>query len=1029
MRCLVDSFCMTQHPTVASHAVFSPRPIVSVALASLLHGALLVAGSFRSTYDAYVHIFLGDHYARDWFSTWETRWYTGFTTVSYPPGTHQMIAALSKVIGLEAAFALVQLIGVALLALGVTRMSRLWVSEQAGNWAGFLVVVSTSVAEAVHVFGQLPTIISLALLLNATPYVDRWLRTGDRLALLLAVVTLSATTACHHVTTLFGSVFFIGPLVARVVVDAWYTEQRRASLVVAIIRVGVFGAFALAVLFTVVLPYWLWSSSDPISQVPIPHGSRANFLIERNIGLVFFVIPWGMLAVLYVRALGHGLKGRTWPLALSILLLTLLGTGGTTPIPRLLLRGAFDILTLDRFTFWATIAILPLVGTTIADLLEKARQRRSIRVAGIALAIGFVGAFIFTANLSQFRQLQPDTIDAAPIAEFLEKDQHDRWRYLTLGFGDQMAWVSAQTTATTVDGNYHSARRLPELVSRPVERLEGAKFRGLPGLGSLQQFVTTPERYNLKFVFSNDTFYDPLLFASGWHRVDTLRNGVVVWERADVTPLPDVLPVSELPHWQRLMWGLLPLTALAAAAIGNSMVAVRGLRSTTPARRVLITAAQSNSRLRSRVVVPAKLRLVSFAFASACIGGAVVLGQFSDRSASLAEGQVYDFYDDLDFGRAEAAWARLDPVTRPSMEQYLLERSVRDGLVDGYAKLDTLEVIEARLADGAGEVDVRARYITSLTAWTVEATHVVVERDGDWYLRYESMENPVPVEQFARQTVVDYVDHGRRAVTTETSDYGDVLDRPRLAVLDSSLVRKGDRWFIVGQVTNLDIDPADITVTGRLRDADGGELAEYQAGVGTVHKVLPGETVPFLVSFEGVVGAAEGVDDSSGVFDPANVVQLVLDDEVASYEVEVKALVTGRNLERLAVEDLRIGEQADERTLAATIANPTADDATMPLVIVAYLNEDGEVVWVDVQPLSTAVRSQRERGVEIELLDISAIERVDVPFEHYDNGLLTGDESAFASPATIELTSRQAPTESTVAALRVSAVTFEREMD
>jgi hypothetical protein len=38
----------------------------------------------------------------------------------------------------------------------------------------------------------------------------------------------------------------------------------------------------------------------------------------------------------------------------------------------------------------------------------------------------------------------------------------------------------------TVDGNYHSARR-PELTS-PVERLENSKFRGMEGIGSLQQF-------------------------------------------------------------------------------------------------------------------------------------------------------------------------------------------------------------------------------------------------------------------------------------------------------------------------------------------------------------------------------------------------------------------------------------------------------------------------------------------------------------------------------------------------------------
>ena len=70
--------CMTQHLTA------SPRPVVSVALAVLVHGALLVAGSFRGTYDAYVHIFLGDHYARAWFSTWETRWSVSYTHLTLP---------------------------------------------------------------------------------------------------------------------------------------------------------------------------------------------------------------------------------------------------------------------------------------------------------------------------------------------------------------------------------------------------------------------------------------------------------------------------------------------------------------------------------------------------------------------------------------------------------------------------------------------------------------------------------------------------------------------------------------------------------------------------------------------------------------------------------------------------------------------------------------------------------------------------------------------------------------------------------
>ena len=35
----------------------------------------------------------------------------------------------------------------------------------------------------------------------------------------------------------------------------------------------------------------------------------------------------------------------------------------------------------------------------------------------------------------------------AEFVAFMEKDDHDRWRYLMLGFGDHMANVSARTTA------------------------------------------------------------------------------------------------------------------------------------------------------------------------------------------------------------------------------------------------------------------------------------------------------------------------------------------------------------------------------------------------------------------------------------------------------------------------------------------------------------------------------------------------------------------------------------------------------
>ena len=387
-----------------------PRLAVAVVGATILHGGLLARGSHKGTYDAYVHIFFADHYANDWFSSWEPRWYTGFSVDSYPPGSHQLIALVSRVIGLELAFAAVQLVAVIGLVIGIYRFARLWVGREAAGWAAIAMAVSSSLTEVVHVFGQLPTTLSLALLLNAQPSIRRWTHDGRRADLVAAIALLAATTASHHVTTLFGSVFFTGPVVARAVLDRWgrpiadepighparvvrtnlipLVARRARRTIPALSRAAVLGLCTIAALVIVVLPYWLWSSSDPIAQVPIPHASRDDFLSNTNAGLVFWLIPWASILLVAPYALLRGFASRAWPLAASVGLLGLLGTGGTTPIPRLLLGGAFEILTLDRFTIWATIAILPLVGAAIESLRTGSlRDRFRAGLGGPAPAV------------------------------------------------------------------------------------------------------------------------------------------------------------------------------------------------------------------------------------------------------------------------------------------------------------------------------------------------------------------------------------------------------------------------------------------------------------------------------------------------------------------------------------------------------------------------------------------------------------------------------------------------------------------
>ena len=65
--------------------------------------------------------------------------------------------------------------------------------------------------------------------------------------------------------------------------------------------------------------------------------------------------------------------------------------------------------------------------------------------------------------------------------------------------------------------------------------------------------MAVPDKYNLKFIFSNDQFYDPLLFFSGWHRLQRLKTAS--WSgSARISRPARGAAAQEIPAFQRLMW-------------------------------------------------------------------------------------------------------------------------------------------------------------------------------------------------------------------------------------------------------------------------------------------------------------------------------------------------------------------------------------------------------------------------------------------------------------------------------------------
>ncbi len=930
----------------------------------------------ENTYDAYVHMFFADHYSNAWFETWNYKWYTGFTMTSYPPLVHQLIAILSKVIGLKAGFLVCGLAMVALFIRGIYHFSKIWVNDLSASYACILAVLSSSFIEALHLFGQLPSLMGIALLLNACPEIYRWIRDNNRFRFYTGISILATVTAAHHVSTIFGMVFFVLPVMGVAVLDICILDKGGVENVrfmhfvkkiwSLLPKAVLLGVSVIAITALIIFPYWYWSKTDPISQVSIPHGSRANFLEDLNLGLVFFVIPWGMMLFFLPGIFYRVFKKRNIFLGLSFALALLLGTGGTTPIPKLLLgETAFNILTLDRFTIWATILALPFFGDLVFNLVEgnfgdyiiNVFGRLSHKIVVFCLILGLLISSALIINIGSFRPLQPDSIDPDPIVNFLSVDNHDDWRYLTLGFGDQVAWIATQTNALSVDGNYHSARRLPELTTRAVERLENSKYLGMEGLGALQQFLGVPEKYHLKYIFNNDKFYEPLLFFYGWTKLIRLENNIDVWERKDVLPLPSILPKKEIPKIQKYMWGILPIACLIICLLVNFVARRESWKSDTLPRY------HNKSKLKYwtyglwLIIVSAFMLLFLIRFL------------FNSNPHKNPQNLLEAYYNHIDFKEFDDAYKLYDPNQDYSKEQFLLELSLEDGLLASYAKLDEIEIEPNFISsDTYQEYQVTSHWITGVKKYSNQHNYKLIKKNKQWFIEKSEYEKKLPPDQFLRIAEVDFYNQGRRKATTNTSIREDILDRPEVITTHAQLVKRNENYHIVGQLINVDNDPAFISIDVSLYDVNDEEIIQYSTSDIIIHNLLPKESTPFRIDFDDILWQMNKTDFPED-FDSNQKTEMHWPRKPVKFVLNLRSMVTDQRLYKY----YGLEYSASAKSITGDIINYGNQEMAIPQILTAQY-ENGITKWVDVNYLPKGIRPQRSKSFNIELEDLKKID-------------------------------------------------------
>ena len=565
-----------------------PIPLTLILLAVLMvHLPLLLMKLPLKSYDTNFHIFFASHYVHHWFDPWNTKWYAGFSQATYPPLPQQWVAVLSHGLGLDFAYMAVQLVAILLLALGVYRFSILWVSPRAASFAALASVFLGSESFLVYSAGQLGTTAAAPIYLNALPFLFEWIRYGRFRAFIKASLLFAAAAAAHHATLLFGSFFFALPVVALAIMDRH--EGQQTSTAATIARTIGIVVIVTALIGLVLLPFWIALFHYPVTQAPIPHPSRANYILSPQWGLNYFIVPYGalILALPFVFLRGAAVV-RLRPLLLGFWVAFLIGLGGTTPVGHILLGRAFEVLTMERFTYWATLLALPFVGLFAAELVD-----RFGKPAIVSLSILAAFSCALAVAWAAFRPADAEDFKVDSVAAWLNRDGHDQYRYVTLGFGNKIARLAMMTDASSVDGEWNSGRMLPELMKHGAGTLTSSKYFGKSGIDALRAILEHADHYGLKWVIVRDHYYDPLLAFAGWRPVDSLEDRTIsIWSKDGVPPATPLNAPQIPPHWQGVMWGILPFGSSILALLVLLIPEKRPLESRisypTPAEEELI---------------------------------------------------------------------------------------------------------------------------------------------------------------------------------------------------------------------------------------------------------------------------------------------------------------------------------------------------------------------------------------------------------------------------------------------------------
>jgi hypothetical protein len=501
-------------------------------------------------------MFFADHYRRTWFDTFEPKWYMGFSVASYPPLAHQVLALLSYVTGLEQGYVIITFAFMTLLPIATYFFSKVFISKKASGYAALVSVLVPGILYAVYVYGQFTTLIGIILSLFTVPLFNRYIQTGKLINLAQSVSLFEATIAAHLLTGIICTPLLLLATFLSIV------AKREAGFRTILKRFLLFSFIGFICSLAILYPVLFGAVSQ---NVNIPHPTTKNYFLNLDLFGPFFLNVYGFfLLMIPLTYLVVRRRKNIQPLFIIAVFFMILGLGGTTPLPNIIFGENWLGLTYDRFSIFSVLAFMPLLGSLCTEI-EKRRRGKAFLTVFLIICILFASRAV---NDSIMRPREKE-VPVESLVNFLNHDEHWKYRYLTLGFGPfDFCRLSILTNATTIDGWYYHGRNITSLASIGGGYLSGAKFEE-NGILALTTVLENASQYNLKFVFCNDRFYEPLLNSTGFNLVDEWYEQVTLWEKPGIAELEisEIVRNNHTPTLQDYIWGIIPLSWLVISLL------------------------------------------------------------------------------------------------------------------------------------------------------------------------------------------------------------------------------------------------------------------------------------------------------------------------------------------------------------------------------------------------------------------------------------------------------------------------------